>query len=174
MFSLPLCTRHPLFMASTGSTRSHNVWGPGRQCTPFRPFHLAQPCICPLQSVTNCAAECARSEMGHIHTIPDVVAVAAEQLGAIVRVDNDGSVVVRDLANGGVRVPLAPDPGHARAACRGAGDQPVRRREHEGRGALRAMGQTSHVSSAPRGQIPVPPMVIHQTAGVPSDSATVT
>ena len=40
--------------------------------------------------------------MGHFHVIPDVVAVAAARLVAIVRVDNDGSVVVRDLANGGL------------------------------------------------------------------------
>jgi putative transposase len=38
--------------------------------------------------------------MGHFHAIPDVVAVAADRLVAIVRVDVDGSVVVRDLANG--------------------------------------------------------------------------
>ena len=38
--------------------------------------------------------------MGHFHAIPDVVAVAADRLVAIVRVDIDGSVVVRDLANG--------------------------------------------------------------------------
>ena len=39
--------------------------------------------------------------MGHLHAIPDVVAVAADRLVAIVRVGTDGSVVVRDLANGG-------------------------------------------------------------------------
>ena len=38
--------------------------------------------------------------MGHFHAIPDVVAVTADRLVAIVRVDIDGSVVVRDLANG--------------------------------------------------------------------------
>ena len=37
--------------------------------------------------------------MGHFHAIPDVVAVAGDRLVAIVRVDVDGSVVVRDLAN---------------------------------------------------------------------------
>ena len=40
--------------------------------------------------------------MGNFQTIPDVVAVAADRLVAIVRVDDDGSVVVRDLANGGL------------------------------------------------------------------------
>lgn len=40
--------------------------------------------------------------MGHFHAIPDVVAVAADRLVAIVRVDNDGSLIVRDLANGGL------------------------------------------------------------------------
>ena len=40
--------------------------------------------------------------MGHFHAIPDVVAVAADRLVVIVRVDTDGSVVVRDLANGGL------------------------------------------------------------------------
>ena len=40
--------------------------------------------------------------MGLFHAIPDAVAVAADRLVAIVRVDNDGSVVVRDLANGGL------------------------------------------------------------------------
>ena len=38
--------------------------------------------------------------MGHFHAIPDVVAVTAERLVAMVRIDVDGSVVVRDLANG--------------------------------------------------------------------------
>ncbi len=40
--------------------------------------------------------------MGHFHAIPDVVAVAADRLVVILRVANDGSVVVRDLANGGL------------------------------------------------------------------------
>lgn len=39
-------------------------------------------------------------EMGQFLALPDVVAVAANRLVAIVRVDSDGSVVVRDLANG--------------------------------------------------------------------------
>ncbi len=38
--------------------------------------------------------------MGHFHAIPDAVAVAADRLVAVVRVGNDGGVVVRDLANG--------------------------------------------------------------------------
>jgi hypothetical protein len=38
--------------------------------------------------------------MGHFHAIPDAVAVAADRLVAVVRVSNDGGVVVRDLANG--------------------------------------------------------------------------
>ena len=38
--------------------------------------------------------------MGHFQAVPDVVAVVADRLVAIVRVDDDGSVVVRDLANG--------------------------------------------------------------------------
>jgi hypothetical protein len=38
--------------------------------------------------------------MGHFLALPDVVAVAANRLVAIVRVDPDGSVVVRDLAYG--------------------------------------------------------------------------
>ena len=37
--------------------------------------------------------------MGPFHVIPDVVAVAADRLVAIVRVGTDGSVVVRVLAN---------------------------------------------------------------------------
>jgi hypothetical protein len=40
--------------------------------------------------------------MGHLHTIPNAVAVAADRLVVIVRVGTDGSVVVRDLANGGL------------------------------------------------------------------------
>ena len=40
--------------------------------------------------------------MGHFHAIPDAVAVAADRLVAVVRVGNDGGVVVRDLANGGL------------------------------------------------------------------------
>ena len=40
--------------------------------------------------------------MGHFYAIPDVVAVAADRLVVIVRVGADGSVVVRDLANGGL------------------------------------------------------------------------
>jgi putative transposase len=39
-------------------------------------------------------------EMGQFLALPDVVAVAANRLVAIVRVDPNGSVVVRDLANG--------------------------------------------------------------------------
>ena len=38
--------------------------------------------------------------MGYFHAIPDAVAVAADRLVAVVRVGNDGGVVVRDLANG--------------------------------------------------------------------------
>ena len=38
--------------------------------------------------------------MSHFHAIPDVVAVTADRLVAIVRVGVDGSVVVRDLAYG--------------------------------------------------------------------------
>ena len=40
--------------------------------------------------------------MSHFHAIPDVVAVAADRLVVIVRVGTDGSVVVRDLSNGGL------------------------------------------------------------------------
>ena len=40
--------------------------------------------------------------MSHLQAVPDVVAVVADRLVAIVRVDDDGSVVVRDLANGGL------------------------------------------------------------------------
>jgi putative transposase len=40
--------------------------------------------------------------MGHFQALPDVVAVAADRLVVIVRVDADGNVVVRDLANGGL------------------------------------------------------------------------
>jgi putative transposase len=40
--------------------------------------------------------------MGHFQALPDVVAVAGGRLVAIVRVDDDGNVVVRDLANGGL------------------------------------------------------------------------
>ena len=40
--------------------------------------------------------------MGHFHALPDAVAVAADRLGAVVRVGSDGGVVVRDLANGGL------------------------------------------------------------------------
>ena len=40
--------------------------------------------------------------MGRFETIPDVVGVAADRLVATLRVDDDGSVVVRDLANGGL------------------------------------------------------------------------
>lgn len=40
--------------------------------------------------------------MGHFQALPDVVAVAGGRLAAIVRVDYYGSVVVRDLANGGL------------------------------------------------------------------------
>jgi hypothetical protein len=46
-------------------------------------------------------------EMGHFQALPDVVAVAADRLVAIVRVDLDGSVVVRDLANGVLRTTSA-------------------------------------------------------------------
>jgi putative transposase len=49
------------------------------------------------------ASICVRTEMGHFQALPDIVAVAADRLVAIVRVDEDGSVVVRDLANGGLR-----------------------------------------------------------------------
>jgi len=40
--------------------------------------------------------------MGRLHVVPDCVAVAADRLVVIVRVDDDGSVVVRDLASGRV------------------------------------------------------------------------
>jgi putative transposase len=40
--------------------------------------------------------------MGHFHALPDVVAVAADRLVAVLRVGSDGSVVVRDMANGGL------------------------------------------------------------------------
>ena len=40
--------------------------------------------------------------MGHFQALPDVVAVAADRLVVILRVEEDGSVVVRDLANGGL------------------------------------------------------------------------
>lgn len=40
--------------------------------------------------------------MGHLHAIPNAVAVAADRLVVIIRVDTDGSVVVRDLATGGL------------------------------------------------------------------------
>src|SRR5690348_9817668 len=46
------------------------------------------------------ALTCEWMEMGHFRALPDVVAVAADRLVAIVRVELDGSVVVRDLANG--------------------------------------------------------------------------
>lgn len=38
--------------------------------------------------------------MGQFLALPDVVALAANPLVAIVRVESDGSVVVRDLADG--------------------------------------------------------------------------
>ncbi len=40
--------------------------------------------------------------MGRLNVVPDCVVVAADRLVVIVRIDDDGSVVVRDLANGGV------------------------------------------------------------------------
>ena len=40
--------------------------------------------------------------MSHFQAVPDVVAVVADRLVVIVRVDDDGSVVVRNLANGGL------------------------------------------------------------------------
>ena len=40
--------------------------------------------------------------MGQFHAIPDAVAVAADRLVAVVRVESDGAVVVRDLAHGGL------------------------------------------------------------------------
>ena len=40
--------------------------------------------------------------MGQFPALPDVVAVAADRLVVIIRVEDDGSVVVRDLANGGL------------------------------------------------------------------------
>ena len=43
-----------------------------------------------------------RAEMRHFQALPEVVAVAANRLVVIVRVDDDGSVVVRHLANGGL------------------------------------------------------------------------
>ena len=49
-----------------------------------------------------CTAEFGLAEMGHFQAVPDVVAVAADRLVSSVRVDDDGSVVVRDLANGGL------------------------------------------------------------------------
>lgn len=45
--------------------------------------------------------------MGHFQALPDVVAVAADRLVAIIRVELDGSVVVRDLANGVLRATSA-------------------------------------------------------------------
>ena len=47
--------------------------------------------------------------MGHFQALPDVVAVAGGRLVAIVRVADDGSVVVRDLANGGLSTTSAAD-----------------------------------------------------------------
>lgn len=47
--------------------------------------------------------------MGRFKVTPDTVAVAADRLVAIVRVDDDGSVVVRDLANGRVQTTSAAD-----------------------------------------------------------------
>jgi putative transposase len=46
-------------------------------------------------------------EIGHFQALPDVVAVAADRLVAIVRIEHDGSVVVRDLANGVLRTTSA-------------------------------------------------------------------
>jgi len=46
------------------------------------------------------ALNCEWMEMGRFLALPDVVAVAADRLVAVVRVDPDGSVIVRDLANG--------------------------------------------------------------------------
>lgn len=40
--------------------------------------------------------------MGEIHALPGVIAVVADRLISIVRVEDDGSIVVRDLANGGL------------------------------------------------------------------------
>ena len=42
-------------------------------------------------------------ERGHFQALPDVVAVAADGLVAIVRVEFDGSVIIRDLATGVLR-----------------------------------------------------------------------
>ena len=71
------------------------------------PLHLAQPCARPIQSVTICARKYGRAEIGHFQAFPDVVAVAADKLVVIIRVDDDGSVLVRDLANGGLFTTLA-------------------------------------------------------------------
>ena len=45
---------------------------------------------------------------GHPHANPDAVAVAANRMVAVVRVERDGSVVVRDLANGRLSTIAAP------------------------------------------------------------------
>jgi len=42
------------------------------------------------------------AQMGHFHALPDAVAVAVDRLVAVVRIESDGGVVVRDLANGGL------------------------------------------------------------------------
>ena len=49
------------------------------------------------------ALTCELMEMGQFQTLPDVVAVATDRLVAIVRVELDGSIVIRDLATGAVR-----------------------------------------------------------------------
>lgn len=41
--------------------------------------------------------------MGKFHVLPEAIAVLADRLVSIVRVENDGSVVVRDLASGRLR-----------------------------------------------------------------------
>jgi putative transposase len=45
--------------------------------------------------------------MGQFLVLPDVIAVAADRLVVIVRVEDDGSVVLRDLANGTLRTTSA-------------------------------------------------------------------
>ena len=66
----------------------------------FVPFTWHNLPFGPPHSVTISAAKYGLVEMGHFHAIPEVVAVAADRLVAIVRVGTDSSVVVRDLANG--------------------------------------------------------------------------
>ena len=62
----------------------------------FVPFTWHNLAFGRLHSVTISAAKYGLVEMGHFHAVPEVVAVAADRLVAIVRVGTDGSVVVRD------------------------------------------------------------------------------